>query len=67
MERGTLVGCARWTLAIPTWTSSNFSSRSNCLDLSAPRRGQQRGEILDALSVRKGERSRRDLGRALLR
>src|SRR6202022_3539440 len=32
-----------------------------------PRRGQQRGEILDALSVRKGERSGRDLGRALLR
>ncbi|MCW2916638.1 MAG: dependent ligase, partial [Actinomycetia bacterium] len=28
-----------------------------------PRRGQQRGEILDALSVRKGERSGRDLGR----
>jgi len=27
----------------------------------------QRGEILDALSVRKGERSGRDLGRALLR
>src|SRR5947208_14056901 len=33
----------------------------------SPRRGQQRGEILDALSVRKGERSGRDLGRALLR
>ncbi|MDQ1461988.1 MAG: hypothetical protein QOI08_3472, partial [Actinomycetota bacterium] len=32
-----------------------------------PHRGQQRGEILDALSVRKGERSGRDLGRALLR
>ena len=32
-----------------------------------PRRGQQRGEILDALSVRKGERSGRELGRALLR
>src|SRR5947209_19127538 len=26
-----------------------------------PRRGQQRGEILDALSVRKGERSGREL------
>jgi hypothetical protein len=32
-----------------------------------PRRGQQRGEILDALSVRKGERSGCDLGPALLR
>ena len=32
-----------------------------------PRRGQQRGEILDALSVRKGERPGCDLGRALLR
>jgi hypothetical protein len=32
-----------------------------------PRRGQQRGEILDALSVRKGERSGRNLGRALVR
>jgi len=31
------------------------------------RRGQQRGEIPGALSVRKGERSGRELGRALLR
>ena len=37
---------------------------------STPLRGHkrgERGEILDALSVRKGERSGRDLGRALLR
>src|SRR5207245_1677661 len=32
-----------------------------------PRRGQQRGEILDAQSVRQGERLGRDLGCALLR
>jgi hypothetical protein len=37
------------------------------LTSALPRRGQQRGEILDALSVRKGERSGCDLGRALLR
>jgi len=37
------------------------------LTSALPRRGQQRGEILDALSVRKGERSGRDLGRVLLR
>jgi hypothetical protein len=36
-------------------------------DLEAAMTIRQRGEILDALSVRKSERSGRDLGRALLR
>ena len=41
------------------------SGSGNCLDLSAPPPSQQRGEILDALTVRKGERSGRKLRRAL--
>ena len=68
-----------WTRAAWPWSRSARSRRSGyppdlhspgavTVSTSAlPGRGQQRGEILDALSVREGERSGRELGRALLR